>query len=142
MRCYVRVNVYRNLNTNERYITSKKLLTTMLEPLDKENIHISFGLTKEFSLDERCKKKPTITGKVVADVTCSRDKDISISLFPILSQDLSVGAIKGFVTTALPNLCKWIEKQTIKPDTAIVGYEQLIIEWNGKEYSFHQVTFL
>jgi len=138
----MKVNVYRNLNTNERYITSKKLLTTMLEPFDTENIHISFGLTREFSLDERCKKKPTITGKVFLAATCSRDKDISVSLFPILSQDLSVDAIKGFVTTALPTLCKWIEEQAGKPNTAVVGHEQIIVEWSGESYSFHQVTFL
>jgi len=138
----MKVNVYRNLNTNERYITSKKLLTTMLEPFNTDNIHISFGLTREFSLDERCKKKPTITGKVVLEATCSRDKEISVSLFPILAQDLSVDAIKGFVTTALPTLCKWIEEQAGKPDTAIVGYEQIIVEWSGKEYSFHHATFL
>jgi len=142
MRCYMKVNVYRNLNTTERYITSKKLLTTMLEPFNTHNIHISFGLTREFCLDERCKQKPTITGKVVLEATCSRNKDISISLFPISSQNLSVDAIKGFVTTALPTLCKWIEEQAQKPDTAVIGYEQIIVEWSGNDYSFHQVGFL
>lgn len=138
----MKISNYRALNNNERYITSKKLLKTMLEPLNIENIDISFGLTREFSLDERCKKKPTITGKVFLAATCSRTKDISVSLFPILSQDLSVGAIKGFVTKALPTLCKWIEEQAEKPDTAVVGHEQIIVEWSGENYSFHQVRFL
>lgn len=136
------IKTYRALNNNERYITSKKLLKTMLEPLNVEDLNISFGLTREFRLDERCKQKPTITGEVVLAATCSRDKEISVSLFPISTQDLSVGAIKGFVTTALPTLCKWIEEQAEKPDTAVVGYEQIIVEWSGESYSFHQLKFL
>ncbi|QLK09393.1 hypothetical protein BMG_6168 (plasmid) [Priestia megaterium] len=37
---------------------------------------------------------------------------------------------------------KWMWEQTEKPDTAIVGIEQLIVEWVGNKHLLHYVTFL
>jgi len=37
---------------------------------------------------------------------------------------------------------RWVCEQLEKPDTAIVGTEQLIIEWEGNKHLLHNVTYL
>jgi len=37
---------------------------------------------------------------------------------------------------------QWLEGQINKPDTALLGYEQLVIEWTENEHLLHKVKFL
>jgi hypothetical protein len=35
---------------------------------------------------------------------------------------------------------RWLERQIAKPDTAILGYEEMIVEWDGTSHKFHRLT--
>ncbi|QSX18452.1 hypothetical protein [Priestia megaterium] len=131
---------YRNLNKNERYVTNKKQVKSNL-PND-ENITVVMGLSRVFELDSRCSAGLKIKGTVVASISCQRDKTIGVSFFPISRNLCNEKAYEEFNAIVLCDIKKWIEEQVSKPDTAILGIEELIIDWDGQNYLFHHVRFL
>ena len=35
---------------------------------------------------------------------------------------------------------KWLERQIAKPDTALLGYDKMIVEWDGTTHKLHELT--
>ncbi|MFB7142591.1 hypothetical protein ACFCYN_23570 [Gottfriedia sp. NPDC056225] len=136
----MKIAFFRNLNKVETYATNKKQVKLNLP--NKEDANVLFGLRRKFEFDTQCSRPPQISGTVVASVTCNRDKDISIYFYPISQNIYPEKAKSQFHNDVLPELKKWIEKQSSKPDTAVLGVEEYIIEWNGKNHLFHQIKFL
>jgi len=136
----MRFTYYRNLNKNEKYVTTKKQVKSYLS--NDENITVVFGLRRVFELDSRCSNVLNIKGIVVASAYCNRDKTIGVSFFPIPQNVYDEQAYEEFNNAILPQIKKWFEVQVAKPDTAILGVEELIIEWSEKNHLFHSVRFL
>jgi hypothetical protein len=138
----MKISYYRNLNNTEKYVTNKKQLKYNL--LNTDELSICFGLTRQFEFDSRCPNanRPIIKGIVIATASYQRDRTIGIYFFPITRNTYPEKAYKEFNNSILPNIKKWIQEQTTKPDTAILGIEELIIEWNGKNHLLHNVRFL
>jgi hypothetical protein len=131
---------YRNLNDTEKYVTNKKQIKSRF--MEYEELNVSFGFKRQFEFDSRCPNRPVIEGRVIASATYHRDRTINISFFPIPQNVYLELAYEEFNNIVLPDLKKWIDEQLSKPDTAILGIEELIIEWNGKSHLFHYVRFL
>jgi hypothetical protein len=131
---------YRNLNRTEKYVTNIKQIKSKF--MKNEDLKISYGLGRQFKFDSRCRNKPVIKGTVVASVSCNRDRAIQFSLYPISQNAYPEKAYEEFNNVVLPDIKKWIDEQISKPETAILGVEELIVEWNKKNHLFHNVRFL
>lgn len=136
----LKFNFYRNLNKNERFSTTKRQLKNVFSGF--ETLNFLFGLSRNFEFDRRIPDKPKIKGVVVASVSYYRDRTLNFSLFPLSIIDYQDQAAEDFNNHILLTIKQWIQTQINKPDTAILGIEQLIVEWNGKEHLIHQVKFL
>lgn len=138
----MKITYYRNLNDTEKYATNKKQLKYQL--LINNEPSICFGLTRQFEFDSRCPitNRPIIKGNVIATASYHRDRTIGIYFFPISRNTYPEKAYEEFNNSVLPDIKKWIQDQTTKPDTAILGIEELIIEWNGEKHLLHNVRFL
>ncbi|OHY73378.1 hypothetical protein [Priestia aryabhattai] len=129
----------RNLNKNERYSTTKRQLKSVFSNIEMD---VLFGLVRKFDFDSRCPNKPTIVGKVVASISYSRDRTVLFSLYPISIIDYPNSASDDFNNQKLLTIKQWLEDQINKPDTALLGYEELVIEWTENEHLLHKVKFL
>lgn len=136
----MRFKYYRNLNQHETYVTTKKQLKNHFS--SHTDLDILFGLTRQFEWDSRCLQHPKITGAVVAEALVHRDRTLDLSFFPIARNTYSKVAYEEFNHNLLADVQKWLREQTEKPDTAIVGIEQLVVEWVGNKHLLHYVTFL
>jgi len=131
---------YRNLNRHETYVTTKKQLKKFVSPLT--NVDFSFGLTRCFEWGSRRSTHPNLNGTVVAVASFYRDKSLNLSFFPISRNVYPEAAYEEFNHNILLNIQKWMYEQLEKTDTAIVGEEQLIVEWEGNKHLLHNVTYL
>lgn len=131
---------FRKLNKNERYPTTKKYLKSMFSGL--ETLEVSFGLYRNFQFDSRLFHKPKIKGNVVASISYRRDRTIDFSLFPLSITEYPEEAADDFNSRTLYVVKQWIEAQINKPDAALLGIEELVVEWYGNEHLFHKTKFL
>jgi hypothetical protein len=137
----LKIGFFRNLNKLETYATNRRQIK-QLYFYSEEEIYVSFGLNRKFEFDSRCPRPPQLNGIVVASVSCNRDKKININFYPI-SQDLyNQSATNEFHNEVLPSIKEWVHNQTSKPETAVLGVEQFLIEWDGKTHLSHQLKFL
>ncbi len=65
-----------------------------------------------------------------------------MQLYPIRSDVYLERARSQFEGMVIPYLKNWLLGQLGKPDTAILGYEQIIVTWNGVMHSFLKVKYL
>jgi hypothetical protein len=136
----LKIGFFRNLNKFETYATNNRQIKFYFS--SGEDLYVCFGLNRKFQFDGRCPRPPQLKGIVVASVSCSREKKININFYPI-SQDLyPQSANNEFHNEVIPSIKVWIHNQTSKPETAVLGVEEYIIEWNGKTNIFHQLKFL
>ncbi len=129
------------LPKSERFICSSKALREAFS--DFEELYISLGhLQKHFRFDSRGTRYPLISGTVVSSFGFSRDKSAILSLYSIKAQEYSESQSDEFVEKIIPQLREWLEKQMLKTETAILGYEQIIVELMKKSYKIHKLKFL
>ncbi|WP_061860375.1 hypothetical protein [Priestia megaterium] len=131
---------YRNLNRHETYVTTKKQLKKYISPLT--DVDFLFGLTRCFEWGSRRFNHPELKGTVVAVASFYRDRSLNLSSFPIVRNVYPEAAYEEFNRNILLTIQRWVCEQLEKPDTAIVGIEQLIVEWEGNKHLLHDVTFL
>lgn len=131
---------YRKLNQHETYAVTRKQLKHALSTI--QELEVLFGLARKFQFDSRQNKKPEIKGAILASISYSREKTILLSLFPIDKAEYPEEANNDFITSVLPYIKEWTERQIIKSDTEILGVEQLIVEWKNKKHYFHHLTLL
>lgn len=134
------IRKYRELNQHETYPVTKKQLKQTLT--DFSEATAIFGLSRKFEFDSRLPDPPRIKGIVVADASCNREKENVLYLYPIPKADYSEKANADFANSVLPKVKSWMEQQQTKPDTAVLGVEQLIIKWNGHQHRYHHSRFL
>jgi hypothetical protein len=51
-------------------------------------------------------------------------------------------AAAQFAGTVLADLETWLTRQLEKPDAAVLGCEEIVVEWLGGEHRFHELRFL
>lgn len=83
-----------------------------------------------------------VVGPVVASLSVSREKTAILQLYPVRRHDYPDDAAIRFKTEVLGYLKGWLDRQLSKRETAVLGYEQLIVEWIGASHRYHEVRFL
>ncbi|WP_110111774.1 hypothetical protein [Bacillus sp. CGMCC 1.16541] len=131
----MKISHFRKLNKNEQYPTTKKYLKSVFA--DVEQLDVYFGLNRTFESNRGISNKLTVKGNVVASVTFNQDRTVHLSLFPQSTNDYKDKAIEDFNNRIIGRIKHWIEDQMLKPDTALLGNEELIVEWDGKKHLIH-----
>ena len=110
---------------------------------DFEQCSAYFGaLEKRFSFDSRCPKKPRLSGPVVASLSVSRDRSAILQLYPVPVGGYPAEAAEDFGAKVLPSLRSWLKTQLSKPETGVLGYEQMIVEWTNGQHRQHELRYL
>jgi hypothetical protein len=99
-------------------------------------------LNADFKFDSRCHHRPRIAGKVIASVSVSRELGAILQLYPVAISEYGPTAALEFKERVLPNLKRWLVLQLSRPQTAVLGCEQRIIEWTSLKHREHDVRYL
>jgi len=83
-----------------------------------------------------------LVGQVVASLSVSRDRTAILQLFPVRVTSYPSEAFEEFAAEILPGLRTWLGKQRSKPETGILGTEQVIVEWTGSKHRRHELRYL
>jgi hypothetical protein len=121
-----------------RYPVRKKAIETAFESFEWLSCRFGRGA---FLLDSRCTERPAISGAVVASLSFSRMRKAILQVYPIEETVFSAGATKEFEQKVVPHLVGWLKGQLGKPETAILGHEQIVVSWDGMKFGYVQVTF-
>jgi hypothetical protein len=110
---------------------------------DFDNLTCHFAsLNRSFRFDSRCYERPELNGPVVASLGVSRARTGILQCYPVPQINYSVGAVEDFEQVVVQHLVSWLQLQLNKPETAILGYEQIIVTWNGTKHEYAQVKYL
>lgn len=136
----MRITYYRNLNENEAYLATKKRIKEHFK--DVEGMSVVFGLNREYEIDSRCSTKLNLVKPVLISITCDREKELLLSLYHISKSKLNKDITAHFYDVVVPSIKEWVNKQVNKPDTAILGVEELVFSWDGRTYTKQELKYL
>lgn len=75
-----------------------------------------------------------------AKAAYSPDREGWFSAYPIRADAYPPHAREDFRDRVLGEMRRWLQQQMAKPDTAVLGYEFLIAEWDGTAHRLHTFT--
>lgn len=129
------------LPNSERFACSSQSLKGAFSEVD--NLEVCCGvLGKSFSFDSRSNKRPRLEGTVVAQAQVNRDLESILILYALSKENYPEIAAEEFRDLIIPEIREWLKAQLIKPKTAILGVETLLIEWTGRGHKKHMMRFL
>jgi hypothetical protein len=97
---------------------------------------------RQFSFDRRSVHRPKVAeGDVVAEATYSPQREGWFSAYAMRRDGYPLNAREDFRERVLPEMRRWLQAQMAKPDTAVLGYEHFIVEWDGGMHNFHYYTW-
>ncbi len=123
------------------FCTSKADLKQVLGDIEPLSVHMG-TLGNKFEFDPRCFHRPHFLGPVVASLSVSRELTAIFQVYPVGLDSYPTEAVVQFREDVLPRMRSWLLTQLAKPQTAVLGYEQLIIEWTGGAHRQHTIRFL
>ena len=100
------------------------------------------SLQSSFRFDPRCYHQPKLSGTVVASVSVSRDLTAIFQVYSLPVDSYPDDAVAQFKEDILPRMPSWLLAQLAKPQTGILGHEELIVEWTGSEHREHALRLL
>ena|ERR1051326_2650054 len=130
-----------SLPRSERFACSARKLKAAFSDVEKLGVYCGV-LRKSFSFDSRSKNRPNLKGTVVASIRINRELECILSLYAIRREDYPDRAADEFCDSIIPRIHEWLTSQLVKPKTAILGVEYLLIEWTGREHKRHEMRFL
>jgi hypothetical protein len=98
-------------------------------------------LGRRFAFDTHCKKRPMLTGTVVAALTLPPGGESYLMLYPVSVSEYDQESREAFRETVLPHLVRWLQQKQVV-ETGPSSHQQLIVEWKAGEHHFHEVSFL
>jgi len=128
----------RRLPKTEGYPCTRRQVKSTFDGTDVK--WISLGSIRHFEFDKRSTHRPKIQGMVVASVTYSPQREAYVCIYVVRRAEYPAEAQDDFRTHVLPRMRQWLRRQIEKPDTAILGYEEMIVEWNETTHVFHKLT--
>jgi hypothetical protein len=129
------------LPKTRRFCTSKAELKRTFGEIEPLSIHMG-DLGSTFKFDGRCHQRPRLGGPVVASLNVSRDMTAMLQLYAVPVNVYGSPAVEDFKQQVLPSLRSWLVSQLRRPQTAVLGYEQRIVEWTGTEHREHDIRYL
>ncbi|MEK4356433.1 hypothetical protein NYE48_05145 [Paenibacillus sp. FSL M7-1455] len=133
----MKISYFRELNSNEAYSSTRSQINRIFK--DIEDLDINFGLKRKFEFDSRATKKPKISGIIICSVSFNRERKGLLFYYPILKEDLKRLEKHNDINIEIK---QWIQMQQGKPDTALLGVEQLICELTNDSIKYHFLKFL
>jgi hypothetical protein len=124
-----------------RFTTSKASLKRAFGDIEPVSVHMG-SLQRHFEFDSRCYKRPRLRGPVVASASVSRELTAIVQLYPVWKDVYPPEAAVVFADKILPRMRSWLLTQLAKPATAVLGYEELLVEWWRNEHHEHSLRFL
>jgi len=131
----------KRLPKSERYAPSLRAARQTFAEIEPLSVWYG-GLSKSYSFDHRCRSLPTLSGSILASITVSRQLTSICEFYPISRDNYSDVAGESFEDLVLPKMRSWVLEQLAKPLTAILGHEQLIVEYSRSKHYFHELRFL
>ena len=144
-----RIKFHRKPDKGSRYPCSKRDVKALLG--ERDDVQVSFGLSKRYELDGAEVRQPQLQGTVVAVASVDRRPEIlefdrthgltpaTVFLYEISRNTYTDEAGSKFSSRVLPALKQWILDELAKPETSVLGIEELIVEWDGSSHRTHQV---
>lgn len=130
-----------SLPKTERFATRVKVVSASFGALEPLTVYFG-GLGVQFKFDSRCSHRPSLKGVVIASLQVSRQQTAILVFYPIKAAAYPEKAVHAFEEEELPQLASWLAGCLERRETAILGYEQMIIEWTGTAHQSHVVRFL
>jgi hypothetical protein len=127
-----------NLPKSERFAVSAAYLRGVFGDIDQLSAYRG-TLGKTFAFDSRCSKRPILVGPVVASIGVSRERRAILQLYPVKVCQYSEEAAVQFAGEVLPALKGWLTIQLAKPELAVMGYQQVVVEWSARGHKIHEV---
>jgi hypothetical protein len=101
---------------------------------------VSFGSPiRTFSFDGRMSQRPRLVGPVVAALSIDRARAAHLCLYPVRRASYLEAARSEFSTDVLPHLRRWLCEKRSQPETAILGHEEMVVEWTGQAHRVHEL---
>jgi len=130
-----------NLPKTRRFCASRADLKRTFGEIEALSAHMG-DLNAGFKFDGRCYQRPRIAGAVIASVSVSRELTAILQLYPVAVAEYGPAAAAEFKERVLPKLKGWLVSRLSRPQTAVLGCEQRIIEWTGGKHREHDVRYL
>jgi hypothetical protein len=104
---------------------------------------VSFGNPiRTFRLDSRAAGTPILGGPVAISLTVNRERQAYLCVFPIAKSEYPEAARAELVNVVLPRFAEWLRVKQRRPDTAVLGVEEIIAEWNSGSHRVHELRYL
>jgi hypothetical protein len=129
------------LPKNQRFAARRSVVKSAFRGVEPLSIWLG-ALGRRFEFDSRAFKRPKLKGEIVASVSVNREGSAIFQLFPVERAAYPSAAASEFEESVLPAMKRWLAQQLAKPATAILGSEQLIIEFAGGEHHSHELRYL
>ena len=101
---------------------------------------VSLGkISKKFEYDHRCTHRPKIRGMIIAALTITRENETYLCMYPIRREHYSDAASEKFKEDVLPSLLAWTKRKLNRSDTACLGYEEIMVEWDDNTHQLHEI---
>jgi hypothetical protein len=130
-----------NLLRSARFASSVRSIRRLFRNIDSLSIYLGV-LSKTYRFDSRCRNRPKLTGVVIASLSVSREREGLFLFYPVSKKIYHEDAAVDFENIIMPQIKEWYEMQLAKPETAIHGNEQIIIEWADSKHTCHGLRYL
>ena len=129
------------LPKTRRFCISKAALKRTFGDIESLSVHMG-DLGQTFKFDERCYQHPRLSGSVVASLSVSREATAILQFYAVPVGSYAPPAVVDFRDRVLLRLRNWLLSRLHRPQTAVLGHEQRIVEWTGTEHREHDVRYL
>lgn len=104
---------------------------------------VSFGSPiRSFRFDNQVAHRPRLVGPVLASVAIDRERRAHLCVYPIARSRYPQAAQQELSIKILPRFRQWLQAKRSQPVTAILGHQQIIVEWTTQEHRVHELRFL
>ena len=104
---------------------------------------VSFGSPiRTFRFDNQVAHRPRLVGPVVASLAVDRERQAHLCIYPMSRSIYPKAAQDDLSAQVLPRFRQWLQAKRSQPVTAILGHEEIIVEWAGQEHRVHELRFL
>jgi hypothetical protein len=117
---------------------SKRSIKETFAEEDLDWVDLAFAI-KSFSFDSAWSHHPKLNGQVVAQLTVPRNPGKAYLIIYPMHRDRFTGLIQeGMKSVVLPRFRDWLNLRKRRPETAVLGYETILADWNGRTFEFHE----
>jgi hypothetical protein len=119
----------------------KTVIAKAFAAFDELSCHLG-SLNRSFRFDSRCYVQPKLEGPVAASLSISRTRSAILQCYPVSEINYGLNATEDFEKVVVPHLVSWLHLQRDKPETAVLGHEEIVVTWNGVKHGYVEVRFL